>query len=233
MPAARRAARKVRMQRIVLVFWIAALVGLCVPGRAAADAPVEVWQAASGSADAMSMPRGRTVARVLYGRIGLEEGVVMGGGVEGSDIRAPFGLRPLVGFDFFELGTSRVLLGVTLAVPFSLEMGYGHDLSQLAVAPGVSVSRRECANWGWFAGLEIPIVITPERIEGVETEVIPGIGLRGGAAWYFLAGLGIYAEAGLDIYLGTDRAAVLGLAGGLVVSYEMFRFEPATAQGGG
>lgn len=200
-----------------------------VPHPCAAEAPSEVWASESTPSGGVVIPRGKTIIWELYGNLGVQEGVVLGG----EDLRAPLSVKPLVGFNFIQIGSTRLLLGVTMAFPFSLEMGWGTDMAQLALAPGVTISRRECANWGWFAGIEVPLVITPERLEGSTTEVLAGLGLRGGAAWYFLAGLGIYAEANVDLYFGEQNAAVLGVTGGLVLSWEMYRFKPGVSEPAG
>ncbi len=202
---------------------LAAALVLCRP--ALADGPAETWEAEAVTEDGLYMPRGETVVYEFFANLGVQEGLVLGDAA--GSLRAPLGIKPLVGFNFLELGTSRLMLGATLALPFSIEMGFGQDLTQVAVAPGVALSRRTCANWGWFAGIEVPIVVTPERIPGAEPETIVGVGLRGGAAWYFLTGLGVYGEAGVELYFGRDTAAALGVTGGIVVSYEMFRFKPA------
>jgi hypothetical protein len=202
---------------------LAAALLLCRP--AAADGPVETWEPAAVTEDALAMPRGETVVYEFFANLGVQEGLVLGDAA--GSLRSPLGIKPLVGFNFLELGSSRLMLGATLALPFSIELGYGQDFAQVAVSPGVALSRRECANWGWFAGLEVPIVITPERIPGASPETIVGVGLRGGAAWYFLTGLGVYGEAGFELYFGKETAAALGVTGGIVVSYEMFRFRPA------
>ncbi len=221
------------MQRVQVPCWsllVAALV-LCRP--ALADGPVETWEPEAVTEDGLYMPRGETVVYEFFANLGVQEGLVLGDAA--GSLRAPLGLKPLVGFNFLALGSSRLMLGATLALPFSIEMGYGQDFAQLAVAPGVALSRRECANWGWFAGIEVPVVVTPERIPGAEPETIVGVGLRGGAAWYFLAGLGVYGEAGFELYFGRDTAAALGVTGGIILSYEMFRFKPAGTKpaGGG
>jgi hypothetical protein len=209
----RHAARAIVIAAAALALWA---------GRAAADTPVETWGGAPAATGGIEMPRGRTRLLELTGQLGVQEGVVLG---ERTG-RAPLGLKPLFGVNFLEIGSTRLMLGATLALPFSVEIGYGEDIAQVGLVPGVVISRRECANWGWFAGLEVPVVITPERREGAATEVLGGLTLRGGAAWYFLAGLGIYGEADVDIYIGRERAVVLGVTGGLVLSYEMFRFTP-------
>ena len=212
--------RHIRIPRTSL---LAAALLLCRP--ALADAPVETWEAEAVQEEGMHMPRGETVVYEFFANLGVQEGLVLGDAA--ASLRSPLGLKPLVGFNFLKFGSSRLMLGATLALPFSIEMGYGQDLAQLAVAPGVALSRRECANWGWFAGLEVPVVVTPERIPGAEPETLLGVGLRGGAAWYFLTGIGVYGEAGFELYFGPETAATLGLTGGIVVSYEMFRFKPA------
>lgn len=170
---------------------------------------------------------GETVVHELFGQIGLQEGVVVGTDGSVDRPRAPLGVKPLVGFSFHEIASSRVLLGLTLAVPFSVETTWGRKLVQVGVAPGVVVSRRECAGLGWFAGLEVPFVVTPERTRGARTEVLAGLTLRGGAAWYFCAGLGLFAEVDFDVYVGTSTAFVVGGTAGVVVSYEMFRYRTA------
>jgi hypothetical protein len=213
------------MHRVHVLCWglLAGALVLCRP--AAADGPVETWEPVAVAEEGMVMPRGETVVYEFFANLGVQEGLVLGEAAR--SLRAPLSIKPLVGFSFLELGSSRLMLGATLAFPFSIEMGYGHDLAQLAVAPGVTLSRRECANWGWFAGVEVPIVITPERIPGASTETLVGVGLRGGAAWYFLAGLGVYGEANVELYFGPETAATLGVTGGLVLSYEIFRFKAA------
>jgi hypothetical protein len=213
------------MNRVRVLCWClpAAALVLCRP--AAADGPAESWEPAAVAEEGLHMPRGETVVYEFFANLGVQEGLVLGDAA--GSLRAPLGLKPLVGFNFLELGSSRLMLGATLALPFSIELGYGQDFAQVAVAPGVALSRRECANWGWFAGIEVPIVITPERIPGADPETILGVGLRGGAAWYFLTGFGIYGEAGFELYFGRETAAALGVTGGIVVSYEMFRFKPA------
>jgi len=213
------------MNRVRVLCWclLAAALVLCRP--AVADDPVETWEPAAVTQDGLNMPRGETVVYEFFANLGVQEGLVFGDAA--GSLRSPLGIKPLVGFNFLALGSSRLMLGATLSLPFSIEMGYGQDFAQVAVAPGVALSRRECANWGWFAGIEVPIVITPERIPGADPETILGVGLRGGAAWYFLTGFGIYGEAGFELYFGKQTAAALGVTGGIVVSYEMFRFKPA------
>lgn len=206
------------------------VLGLMAPR---AGAQVSGW---AGQPDApaagSTMGRGKTTVMELFGQLGVQEGVVLGQtGADGR--RAPLGVKPLLGFNFFEIKHTRMLLGVTLAFPFSVEMGWGNDVTQFAIAPGVNLSYRVCANWGWFAGVEIPVVVSPERIEGAPTEVLGGVSLRGGAAWYFTTGLGIFAEANLDLYFGDSAAFVMGVTGGVVLSYEMFRYTPAPAVLGG
>jgi hypothetical protein len=195
-------------------------------------AQVSGWAGSSAPPAPSNMGRGPTTVMELFGQIGVQIGGVFDGS-QASDVRSPLGIKPLVGLNFFEIKDTRILLGVTLAFPFSVEMGWGNDVNMFAFAPGVQVGRRECANWSWFAGVEIPIVVSPERIAGAATEVLGGIGLRGGAAWYFLSGFGIYGEGSLELYFGDSAAFVMGVTGGIVISWEMFRYTSASASMGG
>ncbi len=200
---------------------------LALPGPARAQG--EVWAPDETPVAGLYMERGKTKVIDVFGSVGLQEGVVLGGGD-----RSPLSLKPLVGVSFFEFKNSRILLGVTLAVPFSFEMGWGEDVGQVAIAPGLVVGKRPGVHWSWFAGLEVPIVITPERTSGAETEFMGGITMRGGATFWFLSGMGVYGEADVDIYFGSSSALVIGATVGLVVSWELYRFVPAGAapQGG-
>ncbi len=195
-----------------------------IPG---VHAQVSGWAGSSSPAVGSGMGRGQTRVLELFGQVGLQEGVVAGD-TGASDQRSPLALKPLIGLNFHEIAHTRIMVGVTLAFPFSLEMGFGHDISQVAVAPGVLVSRRECASWGWYAGAELPVVITPERIVGAQTEALFGVSLRGGASWYFTAGFGVFAEMNMDLYFGDSAAFVFGGTAGIVVSYEMFRYGLST-----
>jgi hypothetical protein len=207
------------------------VLGLARAGPVSAVGPSEVWVSGTAESNEPKMPRGTTVIYEFFAHLGVQEGLVLGEAA--GSLRAPLGVKPLFGFNFLELGSTRILFGATLSVPFSVEMGFGHDLAQFAVAPGAALSRRECANWGWFAGLEVPVVVTPERREGAKAEVLVGVTARGGAAWYFLTGFGVYGEASLDVYFGPQTAAAIGVTAGLVLSYEMFRFKPAAVEPAG
>ena len=198
---------------------------LASPGRAAAQ--TEVWAAEEAPAS-LYMERGKPEVLDVFGSVALQEGVVLGGGD-----RAPLSLKPLVGVSFFEFKDTRILLGVTLAVPFSMEIGWGGDVGQVAIAPGLVVGKRPSVHWSWFAGIEVPIVVTPERTSGAETEVMGGLTMRGGATFWFLSGMGVFGEADVDLYFGSGTALVLGATLGLVVSWETYRFVPAGAVPGG
>ena len=147
-----------------------------------------------------------------------------GGVLAPSPSRSPMSLRAMVGVNVFKFSVKalggRVLTGPFVALPFSIEIGYLEDIQQYAPAVGWQFSGRPSKHWKWMFGIQVSLVTPDYNIAG------PGVHL--GAAYYFLAGFGIFGEANLDAYFGSKNVLTAGGTAGLLITYEFYKMKKSS-----
>jgi hypothetical protein len=145
-----------------------------------------------------------------------------GGVLAPSPSRSPMSLRAMIGVNVLKFNVKglggRILHGPFVALPLSIEIGYLQDIQQYGPAVGWQFSGRPSKHWKWMLGIQVSFVTPDINAAG------PGIHL--GAAYYFLAGFGIFGEADIDAYFGGGKAALTaGGTAGLLITYEFYRIK--------
>jgi len=151
----------------------------------------------------------------IYGSVAFQEG----GTLAPSAVRSPMSLRFLLGVNFLKLNISslggRILHGPFFSLPFSIEIGYLQDIKEFGPAIGWQFSGRPSKHWKWLFGVQLSW-ITPDYN-------LVGPGIQFGGVYYFLAGLGLFAEANIDAYFGGPNVLTAGGSAGIIFDYEFYK----------